>query len=983
MAITFPSWITIDRAVGDLTPFIPELQVYTEFAKHWRAIAAQLWKLGADAPVDSPVALATYVASRLEDPSVAEVFATLGLDGLRGQLATIGHGFTDPDAPWAKLLQPSNAFLESYGPQAGNGLFEDGDNPGLIRLAIPTLAEDGVAPVAKGSMTFGISAAGGLECEAGSVWPFRGDGVVPGLLRIGADGMVKAKAGVSLPFGTIGSGTAETAASVDARFDVFFRPASPASAFAEILFPALTSIPDPIDLSQINHAVELAGLEGIVLACGGAASAGLAATLGVGSAIADFASITAGLVADLQFKRNARWLLSLRKTAEGLHFVLSRAMSRERNWSVGVDIGVDYSGLARRVHDTLVRVDGLAEPILAQIRPFLSPGTYIAEHAGGLLNAAVASIVDEPELKAAFAQDIGLVLGTSLGTDAALANYVRGRIADLAADHAGGILADADAWSRAIGDGFAAAFPALGAPDLADRLVARIRPMLSDIGLQFETALDGLVHQEGLAAALKAAGVELSSAEADADELLAGLRSLVEKFDGFARTVIAKTGEGIDHKLQARFGWTGGSTSGVHYELIGTFAHAGPELASLWRALVTGRLEPFQRILADPSVAPAGLRVDPASSLSRFAGRHHGFALEVVVLDLTVSIRSIVTGKAQITLSANGDIAVSAEGSATRTVEGFDEGRGASFVSAWDLALHKADGPQGGQRKMSVAVAFDHDDKKLGADEVSGFLGGLAAQGLVESARVQRALEVYQEWRTATLPGQAVRGRIDVHMALTGAAVTRMVALGRAGGVKGSTAQLQIFTCAARALLAAGVTDNKRIDRDCREARREFAQLAAVDDPWRIMYGLQDVDLTPPQTGGQRGYVYSAFGQIIPRAIGFPRLLATMAQIYDAIPMGAHLAGPQWTERDYARAEETMAAEARLWLRLNQKFVFWFKEGLHPVLLAFLRLLADMNRPLLGEGDPFKELDQHVDTAASSPLFTITLAQPGGRATAV
>jgi hypothetical protein len=70
-----------------------------------------------------------------------------------------------------------------------------------------------------------------------------------------------------------------------------------------------------------------------------------------------------------------------------------------------------------------------------------------------------------------------------------------------------------------------------------------------------------------------------------------------------------------------------------------------------------------------------------------------------------------------------------------------------------------------------------------------------------------------------------------------------------------------------------------------------------------------------------------------------------------------------------------MASDARMWLRLNQKFVFWFKAGLHPSMLAFLRLLADMNQPLIAIDDPFAQLGQHIDTASSSKLFAISMKQ--------
>jgi len=58
---------------------------------------------------------------------------------------------------------------------------------------------------------------------------------------------------------------------------------------------------------------------------------------------------------------------------------------------------------------------------------------------------------------------------------------------------------------------------------------------------------------------------------------------------------------------------------------------------------------------------------------------------------------------------------------------------------------------------------------------------------------------------------------------------------------------------------------------------------------------------------------------------------------------------PPWPEQDYADAEKAMARDARPWLRLNRKFLFWFKAGLHPAMIAFLRLLADMKQPAMNQ----------------------------------
>ncbi len=974
---TLPAWIDVDGGLGDLSRLVPDLGFYAELARNWRVIAARVHQLGVDAPVDSPVRLAVYVAARIDDPALVAIFDELGLGGLHAKLKAVGDTFSDPGAPWAKLLQPCDAFTESYASEAVGGL-DEGDDPGLVTLHIPSLEATGEAKAGPGTLSFGLTAAAGLDCEAGAAWPFRGDTVPPGLLRIGGSGKVTTNAGFALPFGQIGAGEAKAAASAEAMLSYFFRPTDPSMQFAEALVPALSALPVPLDLVDINHAIELSGLEGIVVACDGAVSAGLGATIGESFAIPDVASLTAGLVAELAFRRNARWLLSLRRTPGGLRFVLSRDQTREKSWSVGIDLAVDYGALAKRVHDIVLSADGLAQPVLSQIKPFLSPGSYLTQQASDLLSAAVASITDNDQLRSALSKDLGAVLGRGGDVQLATADYLKQRIAELAATEVGALLTDSETWAQTIAAGLATKFPALGEAGLTEALAARLKPMLGDVRKRFDGLVRRLAADPGQSAALarelRMIGIEVASAATDADALLAGVRDLVERIDAFAQQVLAATGDGVAHKLQARFGWNGKDSNALHYELAGTISAVTEDTAALWRALATGQLEPFQRMLADPALAPPGLTLDPTSSLSRFAGRHRGFALEIVVLGVSASITSIVEGKAKIVRSAGGDVVVEAEGKAMRDVDGFDEGRGATFISSWDLALLKVEGRT--RRSMGVSLAFDHDDKDLQSTEVTGFLAGLARNGLVEQSRVQSAEAIYQGWRVRTQPGKRVAGRIDVRMALPSVAVERMVALGRLGGVKGSANQAKLVSLAGRTLMACGVSDEQRLERDAKEARREFEELAGLTDPWRVMYALQDVDLTPPQSSVQTAHRYTAFGQLLPRAISFPKLLATMASIYDAIPVGAGASGT-WTEVDYARAEKDLASLARKWLRLNQKFIFWFKADLHPVMIAFLRLLAAMNRATVLTDDPFADLDVMPAVAETSRLFQITMSQSG------
>jgi len=974
--VQLPSWLNVAGGAGDLTAIVGDLSELAEFATHWREIAATLWQAGSESPVDSPLRLALYVGERTSDPALKEVFAALGLSSLLTELGEWHARIADPDAPWAKLLKPCSDFAETYGdaPADDGRSPEDGDNPGLVALQVPKLdqAAETTAGPAELSVSLGMDAA--IECEAGAVWPFRGDQVEPGLLRLGIKGEVEGSGGLSVPFASVGEMGAHVGGSASTALGFFYRPAQADELFAEALLSALARLPSPLDLSDISHAMALANLEGVVLSCRGSAEAGLNVVLGKDFDVAGLVSGTLGVDAALDFRRDAHWVLSLRRDGGAMGFVLSREQVREREWSAGVGLDLDWSGLARRVQDIVIEAKDLTGPILSQIKPFLSPGTYLMENAPELLLGAVESIIGNAEINEALSKDLAIVLGTSDADRSALAEWLAEQISKLAATQTQGVLTNAEEWASTIATGLAGKVPSLAQPALQAALLDRLAPLLGEVKARFDQVVQSPANSAALANELKAIGIKLRQGANQADAVTQGVRDLLETLDAFVRQVLEKTGEGVEKKLRARFGWNGLDTNARQYELMGVISEVNEATARLWRALVLGKLQPFQQILADPALAPAGFSLAPESSLSRLSGVRRGFALEVAVLGFEVSISSIVEGKAQIALSASGDVVVTAEGSATRNVEGFDEGRGARFVSTWDLALGKLDGI--GKRSMGVSLALDHADKDLSVREVAGFLGGLASQGLVEQSRVVRAQETYQQWRVATDPGKKVKGRIEVRMALPGFAVERMVMLGRSLDRDSGSLRLSLFRAAVQAQLGAGVSESRQVERDCRKARREFREISKVDDQWRVMFALQNVDLAPRSSSATNDR-YSSFEQLIPRAKSFPTMLALMAQIYDSIPVGAQPGATAWSEKDYAKAEKDMAAEARKWLRLNMKWIFWFKAEMHPAQLAFLRLLADMTRPLLDGENLFD--GEGAEPVPANTLFAITMIPALGR----
>lgn len=979
-----PEWIDVPDIAGDMGKLVPHLDLLVKYSAVWLDIGRKLTGK-VDVPIRDSVALLSYLVDKADDAEVTAMLEEVGLGDLAAKLSDIEAEIFDEKKDWHKLLKQCADFSESYtqsNPSEDIWQIEDGDNAGRIALRLPNLV---AAQGDKGSDSgfyVGIGGEVGIGCEAGAIWPFRKDNVPTGLFCMSLDGKANASARGALPIGQFGSFTGKAGAEGKVNLGYYFRPKRPGMIVAEALLESAPAIPMPHRLSQIVNAMTYNGLEGMVLSCDGRLESGIEVALGKDFDVPSIMSAKVGVSASLSLLRAANLILSIRRVATGrIDFALTRAIADEAGWGVGVGIDIDYAPLARLVHDRLVEIDGLASPMLARVKPFLSPGTYLLNEAAEKLQSTANLILNDEALREALVKDLSVLLGKSGDEQSAVAEVLQKKISDLAAKHSSAAFEDVKGWGNAIAGDLLSRLPAFVSDPLREALEQKIAPLLDSVKEEFEQTVQNLVTTSAGAKALKdelkKIGVAVSSGADDANKALKDVRKLVTVFEKFSKDLLEKTGESVQHKISTGFGWTGTQNRGHHYELMGSFVLTAPgadfnALEELWTKLAAGKLEIFQPMLADSTKQPAGFELNPSSALSRFGSKTSAFTFELAVLGFEVSIKTIVEGKARITTTMGGRITVTASSKAQREVDGFGEGRAAGFVSSWDLAMHKRDAKFGVQRAMTFALSLDHDDSDLSESEVKGLLEGLSKRGLIQNTRSEKAITLYQQWQQLAKPNKKVRGRIEIDMQLPPAGIERMLALGSALRRNTPAIERELFIKVAAFLLESGVSNHDRFERDCKEARREFKELAKVQDDWVVIYALRKMDLKPEKVGGYQGYRYAAFEQLIPRCLSFSAILRIMAEIYEAIPTGEAESGQQWTENDYINAEKRLAGEVKKWIRLNQSFIFWFKDGMHPALLAFFALLADIDQPLPSEGGPIDN-DGAINVGTANNLFRVTM----------
>ncbi|HWU01741.1 MAG TPA: hypothetical protein VN222_03290, partial [Novosphingobium sp.] len=162
---------------------------------NWRKLAAAV--NAAPGITDGP-AFVRWLLAHLDDDTTTALFAAANLAPLLASLRAAEARVKTVLPGAERLLAPLSTFVEVE--TAHTDLPQgwiDGANPGLVSLSPGAIARS--LPVGS-DLSVSFSASGAIECEAGALWPFKGDGLSGGLLRISARGDLAAGASFALPF---------------------------------------------------------------------------------------------------------------------------------------------------------------------------------------------------------------------------------------------------------------------------------------------------------------------------------------------------------------------------------------------------------------------------------------------------------------------------------------------------------------------------------------------------------------------------------------------------------------------------------------------------------------------------------------------------------------------------------------------------------------------------------------------------------------
>ena len=913
------------------------LSALGEVAAKWAALAGEVDGFA------SALELVRAVAAGTADQKVAAAFAKVGaadtlakLTGAADRLATLLDALPDSVK---KLLEPIGAYDE-----AQTGTRDSGVVRWPLAKGIATATD---AAADKSSYALSLAADAALTLEAGDSWPY--SDAMPGpLLRLRAEGRLKPKASARLPF-SLGAATASAAADAGCALEYYFAPSDPRSIYALAVAERVPRLVDPFDFDAVWDGFAGSDLAGIHYSFDGGARLDLAVSIADAGALAS--AVKAELAATVTFgvELAGRYFLSFRAgpRAPGDEPRIIAALSRERSRSVdlGIKLGatVDLSTLAAKVHAILAGALGKWDEVLAEIKPYLSPGTWLQGEAASLFADEAKDLIKDAALREALVRDLHGALGIGEPDDSQLAAWLEARLAG-ALDAAQGWAEDRAGAATNLLDDLGRSLPAFAQAEVRAALSGTADRLVGRAGDELETQVRALfaTRSKDLGKALHEVGAIADKKIKNADAALAGVRKLVARYDALFRKVLAATEDAARAKLSVAVQIEEGRSESATLEIAGSFLRRSAGARAVFEALTRGELATLLK-LVDAGESGLDFALDPDKSrLKRFAGSSGKFGVELVLIGFGATGSELLSGEAEVLVDGTGKVQVDARGRLHKRFSGLDAEREIELISSYSLVRARAltTASDGAERSIGLAVTIGHIDEGLKRHEVERFVDSLVDAELIAPAALDAARTTFTRWRDSPGSNGKIAGALQLRLALTRADLAALLSLDTAGALT-EARRRGVVRAAFDTLAAARASDRQAIS-------GSIAFLAAETQQRPLDDLLMDSNRTrrllmERVTGSHIPRLMSeheAFDDAMRLANGMLEMIEKLRRIYFSTPEARPDDDARtWSPEDYRDAERAAVKAVRGWLQLNS-VLFWTDSRVHARTIAFVETIA-------------------------------------------
>lgn len=915
------------------------IQTLVEMADNWEELANGV------GGARSASELFAKIAADIDGETVTRAFAALNLSETQGKLSGLLGKVKALEGKipekYKKLLEP----LSTY----------DAGGDGEVEWSLIDRQEE----FSGGDFKLGLSGGAKIALEAGDKEVIDGAEQHP-LLRIGTELAVGAKGGGKVPFpqGSLGLG-AEASAATSLKY--YFKVPSAGALYAFAVAERIPALPSPFDFGAVwkAFASDTLALSAIVYVFNGAAKANVEITL------ADTASFGADLVAELGMSISAdasfesEYMLTLAKgdpAAGGgreIRAVLSRERATTEKLALGLKIDVDLSKLAQRVHAMLKKVVDKWDSVLKEIKPFLSPGTYIQTELSELLGQEAERLIGNAELRDVIVRDLRGVIGIDTGDDSALTDWLSGEVSG-AIDSVRGVLADqTEGAVQRVTNALSHRLPAFARPEVANRLQPAIQSLVDKAEEKLRAKVDELRTQasDHFVSALRKAGAETAGVVTDLDQALASVRSVIEKYDALFHDMLDKTADAARAKISARIQAEEEASSGENYQISGWLEADSENAGKVFHALTRGEKAGLRALFAGDTPS-GGFRLDEEkSSLRTFSKRVSKMGYDVVLFGFAASGELIMSGEAAVEIDGNGKVQVDSVTNVARRFKGRMENREVSFVDTFSLVRTKLVG-RGlrDERTAELGASVTHHDKSLKLGEMRGFVESLEEHELLPPASVTVAEQHFFRWAGTTSKDAALPADIAAKLWLSKREAETLMMLDRRDprGRLTREAGVAIVRTALGALYETTGMSKKRFEQAAEFVLADLyrERTSTVSE---ILYDIAKVPRTVehrlPRDSERFREDVKGFLDEQQRMKGLVDMIDTMGLIYQAQPDVPGQPSPLgWDAAMYRAAQHSLGLHSQAWLLTGGEYLFWIKREVQPRMVAFLWTVAQLGR---------------------------------------
>lgn len=852
------------------------------------------------------------------------------------------------------------------------GDFPAAGDAGKVGWSVTTTkATPDPAPGQKGyALNLGLAAEVAFDADA--AWP--GANPPNRLLKIGVNGKIEAGAHASLPF-AYGSASGAIGGSAALALDYYFTAADQGQLYAAAVAKRLEQLPAPFDLEAVwdRFADATTDLDGIAFTFDDAADAKFDVAISSVQALKAGVTIDAGLTVGVKASRKNNYTLTLRRESAAGPLVLLAKLTRHdvKSGQLDGDFGlkVDVSALAKPVGAIIRRVADDWKTYFEEIKPFLTPGTWLRDYTGGALKTQLGRLIKDEALKTAVLADIETALGIGAEETSKSMDWLADQVAS-AIDRASALVSTpvTDAVNRAV-EAFKEAAPAVAALIPPDDLTGFLDEQIAAAKTGLKDKVIALFNEDKKAfnAALKAMGGQINSAVTKADDALAPVLEVLNRYDALFQKILTFSEAAAKQKVTARIYRQEVRTRESDVQVSGRLLDKAPGTAAVFATLTRGNLQELEKLVTGPPTAPGFDLIEADSKVTRISSFKSEAGVEIAFVNALLKSSVVMSGKATVTLNAQGDVEVDVEGNFQNSLWIPWNERGAFFSDSFRVVQAAAMAKTTGVPPV-VELGFGavYHEKKLSWSDVADFVTDLDKANLLPFGTLAEVKAVFDRWSAG---GGKIAGDLSASVSPRGDVIKTLLCLSeRTPTAKpeqsglSEEAKLKIVTVGLNAAIGVGAIDEDEFNQGFALAKRFFkkphepglTREAATLHFFDKIGNLHRPDSdNPSNTGialnasGQGGYIdeslrlYTLFYDNALALRRLVHLIDTMGGIYQSI-QGDPDQSP-WTDKQYAVADEMLLKDVKTWLTVFRALNLLRGPDITSRTLAFMRAMADLS----------------------------------------